>query len=63
MRSLKHLTIEVDFMRQGSLVFTGTTFVGFVGILTGMRPGKHRTRVNPKPSVMHLYSLPSLSTP
>lgn len=35
--SLWPLTIDVDFTRQGVTVFKGTTWVGFVGMYTGMR--------------------------
>nr|XP_026690658.1 acid ceramidase-like isoform X2 [Ciona intestinalis] len=34
---LKRVTIEVDFQKNGQTVFTGTTFVGFIGITTGYR--------------------------
>ncbi|CAF3873076.1 unnamed protein product [Rotaria sordida] len=34
---LKQLTIDVDFQRNGQTVFKGTTWIGYVGILTGMR--------------------------
>ncbi|XP_002122457.4 N-acylethanolamine-hydrolyzing acid amidase-like [Ciona intestinalis] len=38
---LKRLTIEVDFQKNGQTVFTGTTFVGFIGITTGYRRGAY----------------------
>ena len=31
------LTIQIDFVRDGRVVFSGTTFAGYTGILTGMR--------------------------
>ncbi|CAF2530501.1 unnamed protein product [Rotaria sp. Silwood2] len=34
---LKQLTIDVDLQRNGQSVFKATTWVGYVGILTGMR--------------------------
>ncbi|CAF3383119.1 unnamed protein product [Rotaria sp. Silwood2] len=33
---LKQLTIDVDFQRNGQTVFKATTWIGYVGILTGM---------------------------
>ena len=36
---LRNLTIEVDFQTKGQTVFTATTYAGYVGVLTGMRPG------------------------
>ena len=35
---LHNITIEVDFQRSGTTVYTGTTFAGFVGLMTGQRP-------------------------
>ena len=34
---LHNITIEVDFQRSGTTVYTGTTFAGFVGLMTGQR--------------------------
>lgn len=34
---LRNFTIVVDFQRNGTTVYTGTTFAGYVGLLTGMR--------------------------
>lgn len=36
---LQELTINVDFMRNGSVAYSGVTFAGYVGVLTGVRPG------------------------
>lgn len=36
---LRNTTIQVDFVRNDVKIFTATTWVGFVGILTGMRYG------------------------
>ena len=35
---LRNLTVTVDFQSGGKTVYTGTTFVGYVGLLTGQRP-------------------------
>ena len=37
---LSPLTVEIDFTRNGKLIYTATTFAGYTGVLTGMR---HRT--------------------
>ncbi|KAM4048913.1 N-acylethanolamine-hydrolyzing acid amidase-like [Anomaloglossus baeobatrachus] len=34
----KEITIDVDFIRNGKVAYTGTTFLGFVGLWTGQRP-------------------------
>ncbi|KAJ8599077.1 hypothetical protein CTAYLR_007609 [Chrysophaeum taylorii] len=36
---LRGLIVDVDFIKNGTLFYTGTTVVSFVGILNGMRPG------------------------
>ena len=40
------MTIEVDFTRGGHVVTTATTWAGYVGILTGMKPGVASVSVN-----------------
>lgn len=35
---LRNITITVDFQRGGKTAYTGTTFAGFVGLLTGQKP-------------------------
>lgn len=35
---LRNLTIVVNFQRGGQTLYTGTTYAGFVGLLTGQRP-------------------------
>jgi len=37
--TLRKLAIDVDFQRGGKTLYRGTTFAGYVGLLTGMRPG------------------------
>jgi len=36
---LQKLAINVNFTRGGQVVYQGTTFVGYVGLLTGCKPG------------------------
>lgn len=43
---LKELTIEVEFMKGGQCLFVATTWVGSVGIYTGMKPGAFAVSLN-----------------
>ena len=43
---LKNLTIQVDFVENGEVSYTGTTFVGYVGLLTGQRPHRFTLTLN-----------------
>eukprot|EP00929_Paragymnodinium_shiwhaense_P034028 TRINITY_DN18562_c0_g1_i2.p1 TRINITY_DN18562_c0_g1~~TRINITY_DN18562_c0_g1_i2.p1 ORF type:complete len:473 (+),score=65.17 TRINITY_DN18562_c0_g1_i2:135-1553(+) len=46
MPELEDLTIEVDFVRAGRVVCRATTWPGYVGILTGVKPGVFSASVN-----------------
>lgn len=46
MPQLAALTIEVDFVRAGQILFTATTWAGYVGVLTGMKPNAFSVSVN-----------------
>lgn len=46
MPELQPLTVEVDFMHAGQVVFTATTWAGYVGVLTGLKPGAFSVSVN-----------------
>jgi len=37
--TLKDLTIQVEYQKAGQTFFHGTTFPGYVGLLSGMKPG------------------------
>ncbi|XP_077738640.1 N-acylethanolamine-hydrolyzing acid amidase [Canis aureus] len=37
---LNKLTVDVQFIKNGQVAFTGTTFVGYVGLWTGQSPYK-----------------------
>ncbi|XP_064415590.1 N-acylethanolamine-hydrolyzing acid amidase isoform X2 [Latimeria chalumnae] len=37
---LRNLTIDVNFIRKGKIAYTGTTFLGYVGLWTGQSPNK-----------------------
>lgn len=43
---LRPLTINVKFVKNGNLLFEGTTWVGYVGILTGVRPNVGSVSIN-----------------
>jgi hypothetical protein len=46
MPDLMPLTIEVDFVQGGELQYRATTWAGYVGVLTGLRPGAFSVSVN-----------------
>ncbi len=35
---LRNMTIIVDFQKNGTTVYTGTTYAGYIGLLTGQKP-------------------------
>ncbi|XP_027795609.1 N-acylethanolamine-hydrolyzing acid amidase [Marmota flaviventris] len=37
---LRKLTVNVQFLKNGQVAFTGTTFIGYVGLWTGQSPHK-----------------------
>ncbi|XP_048338662.1 N-acylethanolamine-hydrolyzing acid amidase [Sphaerodactylus townsendi] len=37
---LRNITIDVDFLRNGEVQYTGTTFFGYIGLWTGQSPYK-----------------------
>ncbi|KJE89524.1 naaa protein [Capsaspora owczarzaki ATCC 30864] len=43
---LRNMTIEVFFQTNGSTLFYGTTFAGYTGILTGVRPNVFGVTIN-----------------
>ncbi len=43
---LKDLTIQVEFISRGKVMFKATTWVGCVGIFTGMKPGAFAISLN-----------------
>eukprot|EP00300_Choanocystis_sp_HF-7_P007755 c15494_g1_i1.p1 GENE.c15494_g1_i1~~c15494_g1_i1.p1 ORF type:complete len:462 (+),score=64.04 c15494_g1_i1:53-1387(+) len=46
MEFLRPLTVEFDFVRGGETVLVATSWAGYVGVLTGMRPGGWSASVN-----------------
>jgi len=44
--SLQNITIQVNFQRKGVTLYSGTHFAGYVGILSGSRPGGWSVTVN-----------------
>lgn len=43
---LRPLTVNVKFVKNGNMLFEGTTWVGYVGILTGVKPNIASISVN-----------------
>ena len=43
---LGNLTITVDFQKARETVYTGTTFAGFIGLLTGQKPNCYTISLN-----------------
>lgn len=39
MQQLKNLTIQVDFVKNNKIIYTATTWAGYVGIMTAVKPG------------------------
>ncbi|XP_006823041.1 N-acylethanolamine-hydrolyzing acid amidase-like [Saccoglossus kowalevskii] len=48
--ALRNMTIIADVTRNGKVIYTGTTFVGFCGMLTGMRPNAFSITVDARGS-------------
>ncbi|WKX98431.1 hypothetical protein Q1695_013819 [Nippostrongylus brasiliensis] len=46
--SLKNVTVNLNFIRNGTTLFKGTTLAGHVGILTGMKPNGFSLSMNAK---------------
>ena len=46
LRNLSTVVIDVDFKRAGKTVYTGTTFAGYVGLLTSQKPGVLTVTIN-----------------
>lgn len=36
---LQDIAVNVNFTSKGKTVYQGTTYTGFIGLLTGMKPG------------------------
>jgi len=45
-KSLRKLVIKVEFQKQGKTLFWGTTYAGYIGVLTGMKPGSFAISLN-----------------
>lgn len=43
---LKNLTITIDYQKGGKTVFYATSFAGYVGVLSGMKPGAFSISIN-----------------
>lgn len=58
---LNKLLIKVFFVRGGKILYEGYTFVGMVGLLTGMRPGAFALSFNFRKSRKRNWTLPTFS--
>ncbi|MBN3295536.1 NAAA amidase, partial [Amia calva] len=47
---LKNITIDILYVTNGQVAYTATTYVGYVGILTGQSPGKFSISANERSS-------------
>nr|XP_033799873.1 acid ceramidase [Geotrypetes seraphini] len=45
-QSLKPLTVNIDFQRNNRTIFKSVTFAGYVGMLTGVKPGIFTVTMN-----------------
>ncbi|GMT19338.1 hypothetical protein PFISCL1PPCAC_10635, partial [Pristionchus fissidentatus] len=54
---LKNTTVIVDFYRGKKLVYTGTTFVLYVGLLTGQRPNGFTVSLNARYSGAYILNI------
>eukprot|EP01130_Rhizamoeba_saxonica_P016736 TRINITY_DN7795_c0_g1_i2.p1 TRINITY_DN7795_c0_g1~~TRINITY_DN7795_c0_g1_i2.p1 ORF type:complete len:386 (+),score=75.02 TRINITY_DN7795_c0_g1_i2:165-1322(+) len=43
---MRNLTYHCDWVKDGSYLFSGSCFVGFTGILTGIKPGAFAVSIN-----------------
>ncbi|XP_059844648.1 N-acylethanolamine-hydrolyzing acid amidase-like isoform X1 [Hypanus sabinus] len=43
---LRSVTVDVQFVSNGQIVYSGTTFLGFVGLWTGQKPNKFSITAN-----------------
>lgn len=43
---LKNLTITIDYQKGGKTLFYATSFAGYVGVLSGMKPGAFSISIN-----------------
>jgi hypothetical protein len=46
MPQLQPLTVEIDYVQRGQVLFRATTWAGYIGVLTGVRPGAFSVSVN-----------------
>ena len=43
---IRNLTVQADFVKKGTIIFTGDVTTGFVGILTGMSKNGFSLSIN-----------------
>ncbi|KAG8454270.1 hypothetical protein GDO86_000785 [Hymenochirus boettgeri] len=45
-KELAEIVVDVDFLKNGTIAYTATTFIGYIGILTGQSPHKFAISAN-----------------
>jgi len=55
--SLKNLTFIANYQSKGKTVFYATTFAGFVGVLSGMKPGAFSVTIDTRFYPQGLYEI------
>ena len=45
-KGLSNITLQLNFVKQGKVVYTGTGFVGYVGLINAMKPYKFSITAN-----------------
>nr|6DY3_B Chain B, N-acylethanolamine-hydrolyzing acid amidase beta-subunit [Caenorhabditis elegans]6DY3_D Chain D, N-acylethanolamine-hydrolyzing acid amidase beta-subunit [Caenorhabditis elegans]6DY3_F Chain F, N-acylethanolamine-hydrolyzing acid amidase beta-subunit [Caenorhabditis elegans]6DY3_H Chain H, N-acylethanolamine-hydrolyzing acid amidase beta-subunit [Caenorhabditis elegans] len=54
---LKNITIHVDFVRNGTIQYSGLTFALYNGVLTGQRPGEYSVSLNARYSGAYIDNI------
>lgn len=57
LQGLQNLTVNARYVRGGSEVYRGTTYVGYIGLLTGMRPGGWRFVFHALPTFTNCFPI------
>lgn len=52
---LKDITVELDFQKGGKTVYKSVSWVGYVGVMTGVRPGHYSVALNYRSSNGTIY--------
>eukprot|EP00047_Mylnosiga_fluctuans_P004320 m.233836 g.233836 ORF g.233836 m.233836 type:complete len:366 (-) comp12577_c0_seq1:53-1150(-) len=58
--SIRNITVQVNFTKGGATVYQGVGWVGYVGLLTGLRPGAFSVSLNQRETPDFLVILQAL---